>query len=57
MKSVWSLEETPSALERSFKVAAKLKHELSTYIELKSIAMDERSSLMEDIHVRSIRKY
>ena len=55
MKSVLSLEETPSSLERSFKVAAKLKHELSTDIEMKSIGMEERSSLVEDIDV-TIRK-
>ena len=53
MKSVLSLEETPSALERSLKVAAKLKHELSTDIEMKSIVMEKRSSLVEDIHVKT----
>ena len=31
MKSVLSLDETPSALERSFKATTKLKRELPTY--------------------------
>ena len=31
MKSVLSLDEIPSALERSFKATTKLKRELPTY--------------------------
>ena len=51
MKSVLSLAETPSALERSFKAATKLRRELPTDIEMGSIPLMELSSLFEDIHV------
>ena len=40
------------ALERSFKVATKLRHELPTDIEMESISLEELSSLLEDIHVK-----
>ena len=50
MKSVLSLDETPSALERSFKAATKLRRELPTDIEMESIPLMELSSLVEDIH-------
>ena len=52
MKSVLSLDETPSALERSFKVATKLSRELPTDIEMESIPLGKLSSLVEDIHVK-----
>ena len=51
MKSVLSLHETPSALERSFKAATRLMRELRTDIEMESIPLKELSSLVEDIHV------
>ena len=44
MKSVLSLDEMPSALERSFKVATKLSRELSTDLEMESIPLEELSS-------------
>ena len=53
MKSVLSLDETPSALERSFKAATKLSRELSTDLEMESIPLEELSSLAEDIHVKT----
>ena len=53
MKSVLSLDETPSALERPFKVTTKLEHELPTDIEMESIPLMELSSLVEDIHVKT----
>ena len=53
MKRILSLEETPSALERSFKAATKLSHELSTDLEMESIPLKELSSLAEDIHVKT----
>ena len=34
MKRVWRLDETPSALERSFKIATKFSGELRTDIEM-----------------------
>ena len=48
MKSVLRLNETPSALERSFKTATKLSRELPTDIE-----MGELLSLVEDTHVKT----
>ena len=53
MKTVLSLDETPSALERSFKAATKLRRELPTDIEMESTPLMELSYLAEDIHVKS----
>ena len=53
MKSVLSLDETPSALERSFKAATKLMRELPTDLEMKSISLENLSSLVEDINVKT----
>ena len=41
------------ALERSFKAATKLKGELPTDLEMESIPLEELSSLVEDIHVKT----
>ena len=49
MKSVLSLDETPSTLERSYKAATKLP----MGIEMESIPLEELSSLVEDIHVKT----
>ena len=53
MKSVLSLDETPSALERSFKAANKLRRDLPTDLEMESIPLKELTSLAEDIHVKT----
>ena len=53
MKSVLSLDETPSALERSVEPATKLKSELSTDLQMESIPLKELSSVAEDIHVKT----
>ena len=53
MKSVLSLDKTPSALERSFKAATKLSREFSTDIEMESMLLDRLLSLVEDIHVKT----
>ena len=53
MKSDLSLDETPSALERSFKAATKLSHELPTDVEMDSIPLEGLPSLVEDIHVKT----
>ena len=53
MKSVLTLDEIPSALERSFKAATKLRRELPMDIEMESIPLMELSSLVEDIHVKT----
>ena len=55
LKSVLSLDETPSALERSFKAATKLRRELPTDIdtEMENIPLMKLSSLVENIHVKT----
>ena len=53
IKSVLSLDETPSALERSFKAAIKFSPELPTDIEMESIPLGDLSSLVEDIHLKT----
>ena len=51
MKSVLSLDETPSALESSISAANKLKSELPTNLQMESIPPKELSSLVADIPV------
>ena len=53
MKSVLSLDETTSALERSFKATTKLRRELPTDIEMESIPLEELYSLVEDNYVKT----
>ena len=53
MKSFLSIDETPRALERSFKSTTKLRPELQTDIEMESIQFMELSSLAEDIHTKT----
>ena len=53
MKKSLGIDKTPPALERSFKVATKLKIELPTDLEMESIPLKELSSLVEDIHIKT----
>ena len=53
MKSVLSLDETPSALERSLEDATKLSHGLPTDLEMESTPLEELSSLVEDMHIKT----
>ena len=53
MKNFLGVDKTPPLLERSFKAAAKLKGEFPTDLEMESIPLDELSSLVEDIHVKT----
>ena len=53
MKSVLSLDETHSTIERSFKAATKHSRELSTDIEMESIPLEGHLHLVEDIHVKT----
>ena len=53
MKGVLSLDKTPSALERSIKAANKLKNELPTHLQMESIPMQELSSQVEGIHIKT----
>ena len=50
MKSVLSLDETPSALEKSLKAATKITAELPTDLEMENILLKELLFLVEDIH-------
>ena len=52
IKSVLSLDETPSASERSFKAATKLICELQMDLEMESIPLKELASLAEESHVK-----
>ena len=53
MKNFLGIVETPLALERSLKIATKLRRESLTNIEMESIPLMEISSLAEDIHVKT----
>ena len=53
MKSVLSLDKTPSALERSLKAATKLGRGLSMYLEMESIPLEHLSSLAKGIHIKT----
>ena len=53
MKSVLSLDKTPSALERCFKAATKLTYELSMDLEMESIPLEKISSLVQGINVKT----
>ena len=53
MKKCLGIDETPPALEISFKAATKLKSELLTYTEVESISPREHPSLARVIHVKT----
>ena len=53
VKSVLSLDQTPSALEGLISAASKLKSELPTDLQMESIPLRELSSLVEDIHTKT----
>ena len=53
MKSVLSLDQTPSALEGSISAASKLKSGLPTDLQMESIPLRGLSSLIEDIHTKT----
>ena len=53
MKNVLSLDDTPSAFERSLKTATKLKTELPTDLQMESIPLGELSSLAANIHIKT----
>ena len=52
-KHFLGMDKTPPALQRSFRVAAKHKSELPTYIEMESITLEKLLSLVEDINVKT----
>ena len=53
MEGVLGLDETPPALKRYVKAAARLKVDLPTDLETESIPLKELSSLAEDIDVKT----
>ena len=53
MKNFLGTVETPPELERSSKDATKLRRELPMDIEVESIPLEELSSLVDDIHVKT----
>ena len=53
MKNLLGVHKTPRELERSFRATSKLKGELPTDLEMESIPLEELSSLVEDIHVKT----
>ena len=46
------IDETPPALEWSFKAETKLKREILTDIEMETVPLMELSSIAESIHVK-----
>ena len=53
MKKFLGVDKTLPALERSFRTATKLKSELPADLEMEIIPLEELSSLVEDIHVKT----
>ena len=53
MKNVLGLDETPPALEKSFKAATKLIRELPMDLEMESIPLKDVSSLVDSIHIKT----
>ena len=53
MKIFLCINRTSPALERFFKATTKLKTELRTDLEMESIPLEELSSLVEVIHIKT----
>ena len=53
MKSFLGVDKTPPVLERSIKAAAKLKAGLTTDLEMESIPLEDLSTLVQNIHVKT----
>ena len=53
MKNFSGIHRTPPALERALGAASKPKSELPKDLEMESIPIEELSSLVEDIHVKT----
>ena len=52
MKNFLVIDETQTALVQFLKVATRLKRELLTDVEMKTVPLIELSSLTEAIHVK-----
>ena len=53
MKNFYGNDETPTALEQSFKSTTKLKRELLSEIEKKTVTLIKLSFLVENIHLKT----
>ena len=53
MKIFLGVDKIPPSLERSFKAASKFSRELATDLEMESIPLEELSSLVENVHVKT----
>ena len=53
MKNFLDFDKTHPALERTFKAATKLKAALPTDLDMERIPLEQLSSLVEDIHVKT----
>ena len=53
MKNFLGINRTPPSLERSISAASKLKADLPTYLQMKSLPLGELLSLFENIHVKT----
>ena len=53
MKNFLGIDKTPPVPERSFEAATKLICELPTDLQMERIPLEELSSLVENIHVKT----
>ena len=53
MNNFLGIDKTPPTLEKYFRAATKLKAGLPTDLEMESIPLEELSSLVENIHVKT----
>ena len=53
MKNLLGLDQMPPALVRSVKAATKLRLDLPTDLQMKSIPLRDLSSLAEEIHIKT----
>ena len=53
MKFFLGIDKMPPILGKSLRAASKLKSELPTDLQMESIPLEDLSSLVEDIHVKT----
>ena len=53
MENILNLEETPPSLDRSIKAASKQKSELPTTSKIEEIPLEDLSSIVEEIHIKT----
>ena len=57
MRNFLEIDETPPALDRSFKTVTKLRRELPTDIQMESIPHNQLPSLAEEIHAKHWKQH